>query len=198
MTNQLPPVKADAPIPNGQAADDLGGGNLDKVRDILFGSQIRESDRRFVRIEERLVQETTELKDEVRKRLSMLETFVKQELESLADRISSESQERSDAGKDLSRELREMSKTFEKKTGQLEDHTCKVQRELRQQLLEQQHAIREEIRQKVDDVLLRLGRESTEIRSDKLDRSMLATLLTEVAMRLNNELALPRVNGERA
>jgi len=199
MKNQVPPtVKSDAPIPNGQTADDLGGGNLDKVRDILFGSQIRESDRRFSRIEERLLQETSELKDEVRKRLSMLETFVKQELESLADRISSESQERSDATKDISRELREMGKAFEKKTGQLEDHTGKVQRDLRQQLLEQQQAVREEIRQKVDDVLARLSRESTEIRSDKLDRSMLATLLTEVAMRLNNELTLPRVNGERA
>src|SRR5262245_18909648 len=82
-------AKSDAQ-PNGSVgADDLSGGNLDKVRDILFGNQIRDSDRRFQRLEDRLVQETSELKDEVRKRLSMLEQFVKQELESLADRISS-------------------------------------------------------------------------------------------------------------
>jgi seryl-tRNA synthetase len=201
MKNQVPApaAKSDVPLPNGQSTvDELGGGNLDKVRDILFGTQIRESDRRFGRLEERIVQETSDLKEEVRKRLSMLETFVKQELESLAERISSETQERADATKDLSREMREMGKTFEKKTAQLEDHTGKVQRELRQQLLEQQQTLREEIRQRVDEVLARLTRESTEIRSDKLDRSVLATMLTEVAMRLNNELTLPRVNGERA
>ncbi len=187
--------------PDGQsngAAEDLGGGNLDKVRDILFGNQIRDSDRRFQRLEERLAQDTNELKEEVRKRLSMLEQFVKQELESLAERISSEQQERTDSTKDLSRELREMGKAFEKKAGQLEDHTGKVQRELRQQLLEQQHGLREEIQKRVDEILARLTREATEIRSDKLDRTMLSALLTEVAMRLTNELTLPKLGGERA
>jgi DNA anti-recombination protein RmuC len=183
---------------NGLTPEELGGGNLDKVRDILFGTQMRDSDRRFQRLEERLAHDTTELKEEVRKRLSMLEQFVKQELESLADRISSEQQERTDSTKDLSREVREMSKAFEKKAGQLEDHTGKVQRELRQQLLEQQSSLREEIQKRVDEILVRLSRDSAEIRSDKLDRTMLSTMLTEMAMRLTNELSLPKVGGERA
>ncbi len=35
----------------------LGTGNLEKVRDILFGAQMRDYDRRFARLEERLVKE---------------------------------------------------------------------------------------------------------------------------------------------
>ncbi len=63
---QLPKNTADA---KGLPADDAGGGNIDKVRDILFGGQMRDYERRFSRLEERLVQETAELKDDVRKRL---------------------------------------------------------------------------------------------------------------------------------
>ena len=55
------------------------GGNIDKVRDILFGGQMRDYDRRFQKLEERLLQETSELKDDVRKRLAALEQFMKQE-----------------------------------------------------------------------------------------------------------------------
>ena len=48
------------------------------------------------------------------------------------------------------------------------------------------------MRQKIDDVLAQLTRESKELRSDKTDRATLAALLTEMAMRLNNELNDPR------
>jgi len=178
------------------AAEELGGGNLDKVRDILFGGQLRDTDRRFGRLEERLSQETVELKEEVRKRLSVLEQFVKQEVESLADRIRTEHEERTDADKDASREMRDMGKAFEKKMGQLEDQIARVQRELRQQLLELHQNVTEEIRQRSDEILARLARESGELRVDKLDRTALATMLTEMAMRLNNELSLPALGGD--
>ena len=41
-------------------ADGAAGGNLDKVRDLLFGGQMRDYDRKFARLEERLVKETAE------------------------------------------------------------------------------------------------------------------------------------------
>lgn len=41
---------------------------LDKVRDILFGNQARDVERRFTRLEERLVKDTADVKGEVRKR----------------------------------------------------------------------------------------------------------------------------------
>ena len=47
--------------------EQAGGASLDKVRDILFGVQMRDYDRRFARLEERLVKETADLKDEVKK-----------------------------------------------------------------------------------------------------------------------------------
>jgi hypothetical protein len=177
------PAKPDGKAP----VDDPSAGNLDKVRDILFGGQARDYDRRFQRLEERLLKETAELKDDLRKRLSTLEQFVKQETASLADRIKTEHDERTDATKDLARDAREAAKAFEKKTGQIDDLVGKVQRELRQQILEARQSLNDDFRQKIDDVLLRLTQESTELRNEKTDRATLAALLTDMAMRLSSE-----------
>jgi hypothetical protein len=174
-----------------QATDDLGAGNLDKVRDILFGGQMRDYERRFQRLDERLAQETAELKEEVRRRLTALEQFVKQETETLAERIRLEQEERTDATKELSREARENARSFEKKSGQLDDQIGKVQRESRQQILELQQRVSDDLAARIQDVLSRLSRDSAELRADKTDRATLAALLTEMAMRLNNELSIP-------
>ena len=177
--------------------DDAESGNIDKVRDILFGGQMRDYERRFARLEERLVQETSELKEDVRRRLAALEQFAKQETGSLADRIKMENEERTDATKDLSRELRENAKAFEKKAGVLDDQIGRTQRELRQQILELHQQLTDDLRRKIDEVLAKLGQESAELRHDKTDRAPLAAWLTERAMRLNNELTIPGIDHGR-
>ena len=177
------------PKPDGKVplAEDGGAGNLDKVRDILFGGQARDIDRRFQRLEDRLLKETADLKDDVRKRLAALEQFMKQESATLAERIKTEHDERTDATKDLARDARESVKAFEKKTGQLDDQVGRVQRELRQQILDARQSLTEDLRQKIDDVLLRLSQESADLRTQKTDRAALAALLTDMALRLSNE-----------
>ena len=177
--------------------DDLGSGNIDKVRDILFGGQMRDYERRFVQLEERLTRETNDLKEDVRRRLSALEQFVHQEAESLANRIKTENEERTDATKELERAARDHVKAFEKKTGQLDDTVGRAQRELRQQILELQQRVADDLRQRSDDVLARLHQESTTLRNDKADRATLAALLTEMALRLTNELTIPGVDKKR-
>lgn len=156
-------------------AEQTGGASLDKVRDILFGVQMRDYERKIGRLEERLLKET----------------------ESLAERIKAEHDERSDGAKDLARELKETGRAFDKKTAHLDDQLAKSQRELRQQMLDQYQRLAEEIRQKTEEVLMRLAQESQELRTEKTDRAALASLLTEMAMRLNNEFRLPGADDDR-
>ena len=73
----------------------------------------------------------------------------------------------------------------------------RAQRESRQQLLELHQRMTDELRQRTDEVLARLMQEATELRNDKTDRATLASLLTEMAMRLNNELQIPGVDHGR-
>jgi DNA repair exonuclease SbcCD ATPase subunit len=175
-------------LPRLPETEGAAGGNLDKVRDLLFGGQMRDYDRKFARLEERLVKETADLREEVRRRLSALEAYMKAEVESQSDRLRAEQEGRSAGDKELGRELRDSAQQFDQKLTQLDDLVARNQRDLRQQLHTQHHELVDDIRQRVEDVLGRLAHEAQELRSDKTDRKALAALLTEMAMLLNGDI----------
>ncbi|HEX2339357.1 MAG TPA: hypothetical protein VHI98_02665 [Vicinamibacterales bacterium] len=167
------------------------GASLEKVRDLLFGVQMRDYERKFARLEERLLKETGDVREDVRKRLASIEQLIRTEIEALSGRLKGEQDERSKTVKDLSRQLEETARTFEQKTGQLDDQMARALREIRQQLHEQNQRLSDEIRQQADDIVSRLVRESQELRTDKADRATLAALLTDMAMRLTDDLRVP-------
>ena len=176
------------------AGGELGvAGSLDKIRDLLFGDQMRDSDRRLNRLEERLMKVHAELQDDMRRRLESLERFVKKEVESLTERLKSEQTTREETQTDLSQALHDMLKAFEKKTGQLEEQTSSAQRELRQQVMDQSKMLRDEFQEKYGELSESFGRMVQDLRLEKIDRTALATLLSEMALRLNGELTIPTV-----
>ena len=69
------------------------GHNLEKVRDILFGKQIREHEQRFASLELLISQECTKLRDETKQRLDLLENYLKPEITSLNERLKNEKSE---------------------------------------------------------------------------------------------------------
>jgi hypothetical protein len=178
--------------------DAEGGASLEKVRDLLFGVQMRDYERKFARLEERLAKETSDVREDVKKRLASIEQLIRTEIEALSDRIRGEQDERSKAVKDLSRQIEETARTFEQKCGQLDDQMARGLREVRQQLHEQGKRLSDDIRQQADDIVARLVRESQELRTDKADRAMLAALLNDMAMRLTDDLRLaPPADADR-
>jgi len=107
---KTPPQTAD---PLEQEA--VGLGNLAQIRDILFGAQIRDYEKRFTRLEERATQDMANLKEDTRNRLESLERYIKKEVESLSSRVKTEQADRTSDLKDLSRELKDLSSELEKK-----------------------------------------------------------------------------------
>jgi len=73
----------------------------------------------------------------------------------------------------------------------LDEQLSKGQRELRSQMLEQHQRLTDDLRHKMEDVLATLARETGELRTDKADRTAIASLLTEMALRLTNQFRLP-------
>ena len=178
------------------AADALAGGaSIDKVRDILFGVQMRDYDKRFARLEEKLAKDTGDLKDDVKKRLSALEQFMRQEFESLGERLSKEHAAREDAVAAVGQTHRDAVAAFERKTAGIDDQLSKAQRDLRQQILDLHKELTDEMLQRHQDIVSMLTRDSSELRDEKADRTALASLFTEMAMRLNNQFRLPTAEG---
>lgn len=173
-------------------ADDLSsGGSVDKIREILFGIQMRDYEKRFARLEERLLKEASDLREETKHRFDSLELYIKHELEALGERVVAEQDSRVDSVEQLSKGVKETFRAVDKKTAQMDEHSARAQRELREQMLEQSKTLSNDLRQKYSELLAALEREATELRADKTDRSALAALFTEVAMRLNNDFKIP-------
>jgi phage gp36-like protein len=170
------------------SSTDMGESHsLAKVRDILFGHQMREVERRFTRLEERLLKECADLRDETRKRLDSLETYIKKEVESIADRLKNEQVERGKAVKAVAEENKNITMSLEKRIAQFEEETANSQREVREQILNQSKSLQDDIRQKYEEIVALVQQESQQLRIAKTDRSSLATLFSELAIRLNSQ-----------
>src|SRR5439155_15167353 len=83
------------------------GAKVDRIRDILFGSQMRDYDGRFQRLDEHLAREASEIRADAQKRLDALERFIKGELDSINTRTATEHSERCNATEKLGRDLAE-------------------------------------------------------------------------------------------
>jgi len=168
-----------------------GGGNIDNIREILFGTHMRQYEKRFLRLEEKLAKESADLQGSIDRRFGDLERFVKQEIDALTDRMNSDKKEQSASLKELNRDIGTQARDLEKKTGNLSDKLIKGLKDLRSQLLEQSKMLSSEIREKGALVHDELTRDIEEIRTEKTDRAALTALFTEMALRLSDELHLP-------
>jgi DNA-binding ferritin-like protein len=164
--------------------DQMASGNLDKIRDILFGAQARDYERKFSTLEEQLLKESADVRNDLKRRFDSLELYIKKEVEAITERVKTEQTGRVDALKDLA-------KGIEKKTSQLEEQASKAQRDILQQILDQSKNLSEEIQEHHKALSAAQDQAVQQLRTEKTDRAALAALFMEASMRLNNEFKIP-------
>ena len=179
---QQPPAS-----PGAGAVDEAGPESIGKIREILFGTQARDYDRRLAGLEDRLLKELAAAQEETRRRFDAFETYVKNEVDALSNRLSVAQQQREEMNEDWTRRLGETGRSLEKGISRLDEQTAQAHRDLRQQILEQSKSLSEEIRQKYTELAGALAREAGGLRSEKTDRSALASFFSEIATRLEKE-----------
>jgi hypothetical protein len=168
-----------------------GAGNVDKIRDILFGSQMRDYEARFARLEEALVKETVEIRETSRRRFDQIEAYIKKEFETVQARFKSERDERLDTASLHSRELKELGEALSRRIRDLDDRSSSVERDLRSQLMQQARDLTDEMVRSHDEIATLLDKRVRELTDSKTDRAALATLFTEVALRLSDQFRIP-------
>ncbi len=173
-----PPAAHDAVEPTG---------NVDKIRDILFGSNMRDYEQRFARLEEALRKESSDLRESSRRHLESLEAFVHKEFAALEARLNSERDERSESHSRLAADLSATSASIFKKIGENENHEAQAKREIRNDLLQQSKELTDAIRNKGEELIALLERRAQELQHAKTDRAALAGLFNEVALRLTDQ-----------
>ncbi|MDQ6979245.1 MAG: hypothetical protein Q9M09_03590 [Mariprofundaceae bacterium] len=142
-------------------------GNVDKVRQLLFGAQMRDYDKRFVRMEERINHENAALRSELSNRINALESFLKQELGELHKQVEAGRVEQTSMQKKLTQSIEKVAEgteqrrhateekvlhgmekianTAEKRSASLDDKLNKATNTLRESVTEQSRALHDEM-----------------------------------------------------
>jgi len=179
---QVAEPPAPSPVPDTQPE------SLDKVRDILFGGQMRAVENRLQGIEERLRQENEVLRADFARQVESLDTFIRSEIQILNERLAAERTKRTEELKSLAAEVKEAIRALEKRHVKLEESANLADAALRDQLLMMGEQLTTE-----------LTRSHQALDSAKTDRTALAGLLTDLAARLGGAPASPPgKNGPRS
>jgi signal transduction histidine kinase len=123
----------------------------------------------------------------MRRRLDSLEAFFKSETESLAARLKSERDEREETLNNISHELKTSAAQLSKKILDLDNRLAQDRSAARQELMAESRKLLDEIRQRNESLSALLETRVEELRHAKTDRSALAALFVELAVRLKDE-----------
>lgn len=161
----------------------FGDGNIEQVRDILFGQAMEEFRGRFEDMEERLAKEISQVRADVKKKFDNFEIYVKKELNSLDEQIKAEASNRDEADSKILSEK----DLLAKKLSAFEAQSNKTHSDIRSQILDLTKKTGDELSEARKELTEALNRAESDLQFQKTDRSKLASLFTELAIRLSDE-----------
>jgi DNA-binding ferritin-like protein (Dps family) len=165
--------------------------NLDKVRDILFGGQMRAVESRLKRIEERLRREHEALRSDLEKQIQALEKQTRKDTDGLAEKLNGEQMKRGEDIKGVSAALRDTARSIEKRLAKLDESSNAADAEIRSQLLEHMETTAAQLRELTERFTADLQTVATELRAEKVDIASMVELFSDMAVRLSEDLQAP-------
>lgn len=179
--------KPGAPPGNGSAPAEAPPESLDKVRDILFGGQMRAVESRLQGLESRLLRGQDTLRADFTKQLTALDATVQKEVQSLGERLAAERARRTEELKTLGSELKEALRSLEKRHVKLEESSGLADAEIREGILQHSKAVSADIARLSDRLSSELARSVQELKAEKLNIAALAGLFGDMSSRLTAE-----------
>ncbi|RKZ88201.1 MAG: hypothetical protein DRR19_12785 [Candidatus Parabeggiatoa sp. nov. 1] len=168
-----------------------GVGSVDKIRDLLFGGQMRDYDKRFKRLEEHVAQESRNFRDDVFQRIKTIEERMDGEIDSLSEKAKLDRQERQSSLSDLERDIKALKNELNARFTQLDEQVSRELRNLRQQTLNKFQELTMQQRQQNDSLTGLINQEVAFLQDEKVNRSDLAAFFNEMAVRLTKNFDNP-------
>ncbi|HMU29256.1 MAG TPA: hypothetical protein PKD43_04115 [Nitrospira sp.] len=186
-SERTPTTLAETETETALADDPTAGHNLDKIRDILFGAQVRDHERRFTKLETQLLAEAAQLRNDLKDRFASLEQYIRTEVEQVTGRLNAEEQGRTKAVSALTAELHTLAGVLQQTATQLREQSEQADRDLRDQLQHQAASLTGEFTQQHATLSATLDQAVQQLSHQKTDRTSLATLFQELSQRLSHD-----------
>jgi hypothetical protein len=174
-----------------KAADGGADRNVDQIRDILFGGQMRDYERRFNDLNARLEAELARMREAQDKRLAQIDKRVDDQLDKLGKLLKQEVQDRNRSVDDVESRLQQAARNARGEVAaSLDAHEKELaatDERLRAAVADVQKATHARAGE-AEGAVMRIA---AELREEKVGREDLAALLAELALRLRGDFELP-------
>jgi len=157
--------------------------NISKIRDILFGNNMNEYEKRFEQLEQKLANSVQENRIEADKKINALETFLRKELKMLNEKNLEEESARIKSDKKIIAELEALEESLSK----FKQSTADNFSEDREHFLQFSNSIGEQITELNKSLRERMEEISNQLQTNKVERSTLAMLFTDMAYNIAGE-----------
>jgi len=161
--------------------------NVDQIRDLIFGQQIKEFEEKFSRLERMLTEQESKAAQALERSVSSLETRLKRMIEALETKLDDLS-EASLKERTKLRELIENSdELLQTSIGQFKNDMLSKLKHVENNAADMGQTFREEMEQLRQEIESSVARRVEALSENKLSRDTFAQVLVETAMRLQEQ-----------
>lgn len=161
-----------------------GLGDIEKVRDILFGKYVASFEQRFADLESRLEADVEALKQRLSNKISKMDGAVNESLARLDKQIETEQANRDSELKSLQDMLKQAETALKHSIGLMEDQANQDLAAVRVSLEESHQELLDQTSSVQAQLVSQLETQKEELQTDKVGRQALALMLDEVAVKL--------------
>jgi exonuclease VII large subunit len=170
-------------------------GNIDQIRDIIFGAQLREYDNRFDKIDSDL----SMMQQDMQTRTEQIKTVLSGEMRAAIDlfekKIKSITLNTQEESADLRQQIDRVNRKFSSSIEALDEAIDSQTSSLREEVSQTRERLSEETRTLKTQVFEELDRRFSMLRDVKVSRDDMAEILFELGMRLKGTEFVPELKG---
>ena len=156
--------------------------NINKIRDILFGNNISEIDKKFQEIEAIVRQRNDKLSDEIKSNITHLQEHFQTEVNNLVDQLKNEREENKKAFEGLLTKHEKQITEFKEYKNEIQE----THREIRKNQLDQFNQLGVKLDETSKEINNTIEENTRKLTDTKVDRKALAMLFSELALKLSD------------
>lgn len=164
-----------------------GLGDIEKVRDILFGRYVDNFEQRFTELEERLEKDVNTLKDRLTDKINGLDSVVAKAVDDIHEKLASENETRNQVVQETQGMLDKAQTRLQHTISLLEDQSNQDLNALKSNLAEAQNDFLDNLEQVKQELSKQSNDFKEVLNKDKVGRETLALMLDEVAIKLRGQ-----------
>lgn len=168
-------------------------GNIDQIRDIIFGAQLRDFNNRFEKLETELSVLQQEMHDYAAQVKSILSTELRSAIESFEKKLKSLTISSQEEAADLRQQLDRINRKFSTSLEALDEAVDRQNSSIRDEFANTRDRLQDEVRNLRNQVFDELEKRLTMMKGDKVSKDDMAELLFELGMRLKGTEFVPEL-----